>query len=223
MKRIKHLALLTGLCISAVIPLSSLNAAVIFFDDFDPPTHPVADNTDPQPVPTNWDVTRSKTFEQGLWDEGLNGDQAWYAQGNSGWSLTTTAANLSAPVVIGNEYTLSFLYWANNRLGDRGTGFIAELLAINDDTEAVTVLGSDIVSLSSGNSPQQKADALTFTLSVTPTTNAGERLAIRLLPPGSGGPHTMIDDVMLVPEPTTALLGGLGLLALLRRRRPSFS
>ena len=35
----------------------------------------------------------------------------------------------------------------------------------------------------------------------------------------AGGPTFTVDNISVVPEPSAALLGGLGMLALLRRRR----
>ncbi len=93
------------------------------------------------------------------------------------------------------EHTLSFLYWA--RRNDRGVNFQARILAI-DANGSASILAEDDVDIN--RMAHTKAGAETFTLSVTPTTNAGERLAIQLGDNGSGR-HTMIDDVQLALEP----------------------
>lgn len=68
-----------------------------------------------------------------------------------------------------------------------------------------------------------------YVQTVNPTTTAivadseaiGSTLYLRFYRPAGDGQFPVIDDVTLsvIPEPSSALLGGLGLMALLRRRR----
>jgi MYXO-CTERM domain-containing protein len=131
----------------------------------------------------------------------------------------------SFSVTVGTEYTVS--YWEKLR---GGGGYMFTTLSL----DAGTVTGTDgsPVGVSSG-----PASSITQTTAVnnawtqhsfkfTPDTNAIATLTFGNDYLAGGGGHgdndgTFVDlvSVTSIPEPSAALLGGLGMLALLRRRK----
>lgn len=99
-----------------------------------------------------------------------------------------------------------------------GTGYNSGLWSYSVDNVVFTDTGA-------GNTTTNTATWLTRTVDLTSITAAEDvaNLTLRYTVDGatSGGGNNRLDNVQInaIPEPSTALLGGLGLLALLRRRR----
>jgi hypothetical protein len=144
---------------------------------------------------------------------------------NTGNGDTFWTTNVSLTVSSGSAVTLtdvSFNYWAINGSGavnpDRRSDFTVSLI----NPSAVTVATVDIIDsffrtspilvTATFTSPMLLSDSGTYTLRI----KGGDFLGTN-----ESGTHTAIDDLSIngIPEPSAALLGGLGLLALLRRRR----
>lgn len=203
----------------------SSHGAVIFNESFE---HPVTTNPDPLDTPTGWTwTTGAATNNRGVYDyaNATDGSQIFFLflRGGSSYAIQTTDTVLNESITVGSTYTLTLDYQGYR--SDRILRFGVRLLAINDTTSTVTELATDTVNLASGHGfAGTNWNTTPYSLVVTPTTNAGERLAIEI---NNGGATTVggayIDNLTLsveaIPEPSAALLGGLGLLALLRRRR----
>jgi hypothetical protein len=105
---------------------------------------------------------------------GSQGLSAYTSSGGyANWAYAQTTSDvLNASIEVGVEYTLSFNV-------SKATGSIAEyraeLVAINDLTSAVTVLGH-VVADNDGTNDMSYSDSL----SVVTATNVGDRLAVRL-------------------------------------------
>ena len=65
-----------------------------------------------------------------------------------------------------------------------------------------------------GGTVSQFSDSYTLLAAATSV-----QVSIAMSTASSGAPQLKLDSVVLVPEPSIALLGGFGLLGLLRRRR----
>jgi hypothetical protein len=206
---------------SAIALLASpTHAAFILTESFESPD--TADNSDPLGTPTGWTwETRNSTANQGIlnYASATDGSQVFFAFSGQAFDIQTTASILNESITVGSTYTLTLDYqgYANNRI----IRFGVRLLAI-DGSNNVTQLATNTVNVASGHGLTGSTWNTSFSLGVTPTTNAGERLAIEF---NNGGATTTaggyIDNLKLdvVPEPSAALLGGLGFLILLRRRR----
>ena len=131
-----------------------------------------------------------------------------------GNGVSSPAVNTGHTVALGDTFSLTFYYgYCEN--WDVGTDTIGVFLY-----STAGVIWSDTVT------PSQNAltGAFTqFTANNIAAANIGETLHLRFTPNAVEGEFAAIDDVTLtvspIPEPSAALLGGLGLLALLRRRR----
>jgi hypothetical protein len=150
---------------------------------------------------------------------------------NTGNGNTFWTTNVSLAVSSGSTVTLTdvtFNYWG-----------ISGGQAANDNRRSdftVSLINSSAVTVASVNI----TDSAFFTISGPPLVTATFSSAMLLSDPGTytlrikggdflgtdeTGNHTAIDNLSIngtfaaVPEPSAALLGGLGLLALLRRRR----
>ena len=101
-----------------------------------------------------------------------DGEQALTCYLGGGAHATTSASILSDTVTVGSTYTLSFHVAAVPTRSN--ASYTATLLAI-DGVGGETVLGTIV-----GNNDGSSDMSYTDNLEVTPTANAGERLAIRL-------------------------------------------
>lgn len=126
--------------------------------------------------------------------------------GGYGFSMSTAITGLT----IGNNYAVEF--YASERDGiTAGTSFSASVDTTVPAT--LTVTEASLPTVVSGLSNYVK-QTLTFTATATSHTftlsNTGT---------GATGNGFLVDNVSVIPEPSAALIGGLGMLALLRRRR----
>lgn len=211
-------ASLTALAIIVTaMGVGTANAAVIFTEDFESPNATGSEN--PRLTPDGWEWTvRGREDISGL--NVSDGDQFLHGyHGGGNFAIQTTSTILSDTVISGSTYTLSFKAWE----ASRGLHFEARLLAIDDDNGgAVTELASD--SFESDGVHTSKAGAYDFTLETTPTSYAGQRLAIDINgSPYSSSHHSAFDDVELtssvIPEPASLALLALGGLLIAGRRR----
>ena len=150
---------------------------------------------------------------------------------NTGNGDTFWTTNVSLTVSPGNTVTLTdvtFNNWSINSGGnandDRRNDFTVSLISPSAATIATVDITDSAFFISTGSplvtatftSPMLLSDPGTYTLRI----KGGDFLGAN-----AGGNHTAIDNLSIngtfaaVPEPSAALLGGLGLLALLRRRR----
>ena len=132
-----------------------------------------------------------------------------HAYVNSGSSINQ---NTSETIIGGQKYTL--------------TVNVGQVSAFSGSTATIRLYGntlSNVIAEFTGIAPSTGAYLLDQTFSYTALTSgdpfAGQTVGIALI--GTGGTQVIFDNVRfdVIPEPTTALLGGLGALALLRRRR----
>jgi len=230
----KKYLVITALSTSLAI---SSHAASIFSDSFESPDVTGRSDT----LPTGWDVPGTdplngdaaveRTNRIGTYQEtgATTGDDnfttpfgeqvAWVHGDNYNNYLITNDTGLSATVAADTVYTLTWNVGSDNGDSGLGTrGYKMRLLAGN----STVLAGGSFTFLE--NQDLSATDSLSFTTSATPA-NLGETLRIRM---EADGPNSLRDDILfdnleldasVIPEPSVALLGGLGILALLRRRR----
>ncbi len=101
-------------------------------------------------------------------------------------------------------------------------GTVLDVAFAASTTYYFRVIGSDWDNASRSYTIGYSTDGINFTTS-SPITSfhgtPGGALDFETFRVDAGATTTRIDAVTVIPEPTTALLGGLGLLALMRRRR----
>jgi len=150
------------------------------------------------------DRERTGTFGGSVAKPGFGAEADW----------SRPAVNTSHTVALGDTFSLTFYYGS------------AENWDVGTDTIGVFLYSTAGVIWTTTVSPTQ--NALTggfteFTANNIPAANIGETLFLRFESNAGLYEYAAIDDVTLtvspIPEPSAALLGGLGLLALLRRRR----
>lgn len=206
-----------ALVAAGVTHVATADAAVIFSESFESPSPATTGN--PLDTPAGWTFpVNGRPDLTGLYSATTPyGAQVFqgYA-GGGGWDMNTTASILNHTIASGEQYTLTFNY--GSRRSDRAGNFTAELVSI-DGGNNITVLASDSRSWLAGHGYSVASE--TFSLSHTAASNDGERLAIRIRHQTAATAYASFDNLELdvVPEPSTALLCGLGTLLLLRRRR----
>jgi len=138
-----------------------------------------------------------------------------FVQGNAGWTSTTQAAakNFFFTITANPGFTFSLENITFNGLAS-SAGPSAIGLAVG--TTNITSVNAGSGALVAFNSPITGQTGLTTATIRIQGWDNGSRTT-------SGGGDFRIDDLVVsgtvVPEPSTALLGSLGALALLRRRR----
>lgn len=190
----------------------------LFTEGFESP-----DTTNPNPLetPTGWTwVTGNATSQRGVYATVTPyGDQVFYGYaGSSAYAIQTTSAILSDTVAAGAEYTVSLNY--QGYAGDRQIIFEVRLLA-DDGAGGLTELGSASVDEAGGI--MDMSGAFTFTTGPV-TTNIGESLVIEIKNQRNATAGAQLDNLILsssvyIPEPSTAILAGLGLMGVCFRRR----
>lgn len=129
-----------------------------------------------------------------------------YARSGSGASMT-----INLNVLAGVDYSIEVFSRAVNANQNR------------NDVEVLATFGLDTHTIVVPKNLSLVSGMFVYTLDVTDVTTSGP-LTIKLtsVNQGAGTPYTVrlgAVGVTAIPEPTTALLGGLGMLLLLRRRR----
>jgi hypothetical protein len=214
----------------------SANAAIIASTNFDGRTLTASNTT---ATNLNW-ITNGVanpgdmvSFKSGvaelLWNSTTLTQNMFAPNRNTGNENTFWTTDVSLAVSSGSAVTLtdvSFNFWAINSSGAANNNRTSDFTVSLINPSAVTVATVDIAdSLFGTSSPLVTA---TFTSSMLLSDSGTYTLRIKggdFLGVDNGGTHTAIDNLSIngtfgaVPEPSAALLGGLGLLALLRRRR----
>lgn len=159
---------------------------------------------------------------------------------NSGATFSSISQNLSTPDNLGltagsyNNYTVTLdLGWRNDRInGGAATGDATLRFELYDVTTPSTVYGFTDFTLVQRATPLFNTyalihDDLEINITNTALSSNSNEIGLRILRidadnTGTEGDSTMwMDNITLtaIPEPSAALLGGLGMLCLLRRRR----
>ncbi|MCF7676406.1 MAG: PEP-CTERM sorting domain-containing protein [Akkermansiaceae bacterium] len=217
-KNTRILALLPMAAALAVTPVSA--ASLIVNGSFEIGTHDSGSAHDAY-LPDGWTGPAGYAW---YWDGSLNApasqDGTRHMNLNNDTGLNTLSQSFT--VGAGTEYTVS--YWTVQR----GNGLMFTTLSV--DAGAVT--GADAFVTGITGSGTSSINQLTvqgepawtqYGFTFTPDTAATATITLGNVYDGGTGDNdgVFLDNVSVtaIPEPTTALLGGLGLLALLRRRR----
>ena len=175
----------------------------------------------------------------GLWETTAGSASGWTFSGTGRWFMQTDnggnnfgapqdgdyyvnialgelggyAFSMSAAVTgltVGNNYSIEF--YASERSGiTAGTSFTTSVDTTVPTT--LTVTEASLPAIVSGFSNYVK-QTLSFTATATTHT-----FTVSNSRSGSDGSGFLVDNFTVVPEPSAALLGSLGMLALLRRRK----
>jgi hypothetical protein len=142
---------------------------------------------------------------------------SWYA---SGAASSGAAMTIDLAVTAGQQYKLQLLLhepWATGQGNSTVRDF--NILVENSAGSLVTGVQNFTPGLETNGSSQLEADfGLVYTYSFTAFDTS---YSVRLAQNETGKPNPNLGALVLtqIPEPSAALLGGLGFLALLRRRR----
>jgi hypothetical protein len=234
MKSLKAVAFISTITLGAI----SANAATIASTNFNGRTLATTTNTNDTATGLVWTtngvtnpgtMVAVNTSGAGL----FNGNaltQNMFAPAINTANLTTFwTTNVSLTVSPGSVVTLTDVTFNAWSLGggqtqnpDKKLDFTISLI----NPSAVSVASVDIVDLVSGTTTGSPLATATFTSPLLLSAPGTYTLRIKagdFLGTDEAGNHTAIDNLsingIVVPEPSAALLGGFGFLALLRRRR----
>jgi hypothetical protein len=180
---------------------------------------------DDSPSPTNWwegawygpTVSPNGTSVLGL---------SWMG-GTEHWAYQSIGTNSEGWTTIPLQFDVGSFTDAG---GLRNLGVIFQLYQSDgsftgaDNTNLAGAAGVTLIdsfSISTGDiAAGAMVNGLTGSLSLATANPTGELfLRITNFDAGTGEPWAAVDNISIVPEPSIALLGGLGLFGLLRRRR----
>jgi hypothetical protein len=132
--------------------------------------------------------------------------------------------NTGHTVALGETFDLSFA-WVGTGNWTTTDAVVYRLFTTSDNTASgtVTVFATGSISGRAGDSAIVSSDFVTdsFTGLSTLAANIGQELWIEISANSADQSFARLDNVTLssIPEPSGAMLGGLGMLLLLRRRR----
>lgn len=158
------------------------------------------------PLVNSWNTTYGPSNVGNIWQQGANGDSP-----TGGPNVTSTLA--FAGLAANTSYTFTLLsVRANGFLTDSGA------YALEYDnvglapalTGAGTVVGNVVTGAATGNASGLNAREISWSFTTGATPGAA---ALKLTGDWN------LNAIIIVPEPSTALLGGFGALLVLRRRR----
>jgi hypothetical protein len=193
----------------AVIKWDSANASNNDYDKLD------LVNTQANPLDGNGIVGDMSGDTEAMGD-GVQGDGGlWFDTFNATAGDEAIAFTLSGTIALGEQYNLSIGAY-NDGLSFYSGSY--QLYNLTDATVLASVNSPNIIG--STGATYKPVD---FTLSYTAlASDVGDQLQIRFVEAANNsGRDLYVDNLSLavIPEPSVALLGGLGVLALLRRRR----
>jgi hypothetical protein len=180
---------------------------------------------DDSPSPTNW--------WEGAWygpTVSPNGTSVLglsYMNATSHWAYQSIGTNSESLATIALQFDVGSFTDAG---GLRNLGVTFSLYQSDgsfsgaDNANIVGAVGVTLIDSFSVTTGDIAAGAmvpgLTGSLDLATANTTGELfLHITNFAAGTGEPWAAVDNLVVVPEPSTALLGGIGVLALLRRRR----
>lgn len=217
-KIILSLLAVTGMAQAATLSLSNAN-----FQDS-------GHNTNP----TSWVTTETAQSSVYVWaanggiPAGTNVLAMW---GNAGQNVQQSFATIGSGGATAdqyNDYTITFDAGWRGRAVGQPFSFTLSLINVTDSTilgSATYTLPAPTVAVGNTYAVHATGASVNFTYNNTLGSLVGDTVALRISGAGTtndGGVNTAwVDNISVtaIPEPSAALLGGLGLLALLRRRR----
>lgn len=129
----------------------------------------------------------------------------------SGEQVTFTGDAYKRATATSQFTGMTVQLYSGNFTGADGSD-ITSLTLLDTQTRSAAQLGLPTSGIPGGSA------AFSITLDSGIAGIEGTALWLRISKPNAGG-EIFLDNLAVVPEPSTALLGGLGVLALLRRRR----
>lgn len=166
---------------------------------------------------TDLSIPNDITATHAVFSGSANGN-GWHSNGPGGPGVDNEFITLN----LNGTYDLDSIYiWQMNQTNNLGRGVRQfDILVSNNGTD-FTEVGSNLVLAQALNGTlPNTAQAFALTpSSVTGVTHV--RIGIDTAWSGSATEYVGLNHIMVtaIPEPSAALLGGLGMLALLRRRR----
>lgn len=216
----------------AAMTLAANAATVIYFDDFNDQQNVFTGGPYTQTLATTTPTTRSGTLggsASATWLAGVEaGGWGQRDYGDNNVATPTSSNFLAFTPVSGYDYTVQMTI-DTTPLGGGDPGGSASWFTVGFTGSQHNWNGADVATIDVGHLVRWYSNAVT---TITYTVSGADLLAAGVQYVGwitdragtvnlNGSAQVKIDNFSLsaVPEPGSALLGGLGMLALLRRRR----